>query len=144
MEDRFNLQRFVSAQAGSYEAALAEIRRGAKRGHWMWYIFPQYAGLGRSPIAKHYAIHSLEEARTYLAHPVLGPRLKACAEALQQLGDADAEQVFGKVDAMKLRSCLTLFIQVGGDPIFQRTLDRWFPGTTDELTMKLIAREDGL
>lgn len=144
MADRFQLHRFVTAQAGSYEAALAEIGRGAKQTHWMWYVFPQYAGLGRSDFARRYAIGSLDEARAYLAHPVLGPRLQACIEALQGLGGRTAEQVFGGIDAMKLRSSLTLFIAAGGGAPFQEVLDRWFGGSADELTLALIAKEEGL
>jgi uncharacterized protein (DUF1810 family) len=144
MDDRFDLQRFVAAQAGTYEAALAEIGRGAKRSHWMWYIFPQYAGLGHSPVSRHYAIHSLEEARSYLAHPVLGPRLETCVEALQNLRGTTAEKVFGATDAMKLRSSLTLFIEAGGGRLFREALDRWFEGSLDERTLELTAQEDTL
>lgn len=144
MEDRFNLQRFVSAQARDYEIALGEIRQGAKRSHWMWYIFPQYGGLGRSPTARHYAIRSIGEAKAYLAHPLLGGRLRICIEALAHLEDRTAEQVFGELDAMKLRSSLTLFIEAGGGPDFEHLLGRWFAGLPDEATIELIARDDGL
>lgn len=129
------LDRFTQAQEGSYEAALAEIRRGAKRSHWMWYIFPQIAGLGHSAMAQHYAISSLAEARAYIAHPVLGPRLRACVDALDSLPDTTAERVFGSVDAMKLRSSLTLF-EAAGAP-FGPTIERWF-GTRDERTLALL------
>ena len=100
MTEAFDLERFVAAQAGSYESALAEIRRGAKRGHWMWFIFPQIAGLGRSEMAERYAIGSVEEARAYLAHPVLGARYLECVAALQDLTRNDAVAVFGQTDAM--------------------------------------------
>lgn len=135
MSDPFGLARFVEAQEGSYETALAEIRRGSKRSHWMWYIFPQIAGLGHSPMAQHYAIRSLDEAKAYLAHPVLGPRLQACVEALDALRGTTAERVFGSVDAMKLRSSLTLF-EAAGAP-FGPTIERWFTGR-DERTLRLI------
>ncbi|MFN3819435.1 DUF1810 domain-containing protein [Blastomonas sp.] len=135
--DPHNLARFVAAQSDSFDAALGEIRRGSKRGHWMWFIFPQIAGLGRSPTAQHYAIRSLEEAQAYLAHPVLGPRLVACVEALQALGDTNAETVFGQIDAVKLRSSLTLFDQARGGPLFAAALDRWF-GSADTATLALL------
>jgi len=135
MSDPHGLDRFTQAQEGSYEPALAEIRRGAKRSHWMWYIFPQIAGLGHSAMAQHYAIASLAEARAYLAHPVLGPRLLACVDALDGLSDTTADRVFGSVDAMKLRSSLTLF-EAAGAP-FGPTIERWF-GTRDERTLALL------
>jgi uncharacterized protein (DUF1810 family) len=134
----FDLDRFVTAQAGSYDAALAEIMRGAKRGHWMWYIFPQIDGLGRSDTARYYAIRSIDEARAYLAHPLLGRRLVGCVAALQDLTGTTAEAVFGSIDAMKLRSSLTLFSEAGGDPMFTAALDRWFAGRRDEATLHLI------
>jgi uncharacterized protein (DUF1810 family) len=134
----FDLDRFVRAQAASYDAALAEIVRGAKRGHWMWYIFPQLAGLGRSDMASFYAIRSIAEARAYLAHPLLGRRLIACVAALQDLTGTTAEAVFGSVDAMKLRSSLTLFSEAGGDPMLAAALDRWFGGRRDEATLRLL------
>jgi uncharacterized protein (DUF1810 family) len=136
MSDPYRLNRFVEAQAASYDTALTEIQRGAKRSHWMWYIFPQIAGLGHSPIAQHYAITSLAEAKAYLAHPVLGPRLHACVEALDALPVTTAEHVFGSVDAMKLRSSLTLF-EAAGAPL-GGTIDRWFGGR-DERTLALLA-----
>ncbi len=136
MSDPFGLARFVEAQEGSYETALAEIRRGSKRSHWMWYIFPQIAGLGHSPMAQHYAIRSVDEAKAYLAHPVLGPRLQACVEALDALEGTTAERVFGSVDAMKLRSSLTLFEAAGA--LFGPAIERWSAGR-DERTLRLIA-----
>jgi uncharacterized protein (DUF1810 family) len=132
----FDLERFVSAQASSYAGALAEIRRGAKRSHWMWYIFPQIAGLGHSAMAQHYAIGSLEEARAYLAHPPLGTRLRECVAALDSLQDTTAERVFGGIDAMKLRSSLTLF-EAAGAP-FGPSIERWF-GERDGRTLNLLA-----
>jgi uncharacterized protein (DUF1810 family) len=135
MSDPYRLNRFVEAQEGSYDTALAEIRRGAKRSHWIWYIFPQVAGLGHSAMAQHYAIASLDEAKAYLAHFVLGPRLQACVAALDALPDTTAERVFGSVDAMKLRSSLTLF-EAAGAPL-EPTIERWF-GARDERTLELL------
>lgn len=138
MTDPFDLQRFVSAQTGTFDAALAEIGAGAKSGHWMWFIFPQIAGLGSSAMARHYAIRSLDEARAYLAHPVLGARLRACLAALDGVANSSAETVFGPVDAMKLRSCLTLFLAAGGGENFRSALDRWFDGREDSATLALL------
>jgi len=139
----FDLDRFVTAQATSYDSALAEIHRGAKRSHWMWYIFPQIAGLGRSEIARHYAIRSLGEAQAYLAHPLLGPRLLECVAALQALPHTTAENVFGGVDAVKLRSSLTLFEAAGGNPIFAAAINRWFDGRRDDATLRLLDEARG-
>ena len=135
MSDPFDLDRFVTAQADSYAAALAEIRRGAKRSHWMWYVFPQVAGLGHSAMAQHYAIRSLDEARAYLAHPLLGPRLHECVAALEALSGTTAERVFGGIDAVKLRTSLTLF-EAAGAP-FGPVIERWF-GPRDERTLELL------
>ena len=137
--DRYNLERFVAAQADSYETAWAEIKRGAKPSHWMWYIFPQIAGLGSSLTTRFYAIGSLDETQAYLEHPVLGQRLRACVEALQDLSSTTAEAVFGSIDAMKLRSSLTLFIAAGGDSMFLAALQRWFGGEDDEATLQRIS-----
>ena len=139
MTDQYNLGRFVAAQANTYEAALSEIKRGAKRTHWMWFIFPQIAGLGSSPTAQFYAISSIAEAQAYLAHPLLGERLRACAEALQDLTGTTAESVFGNVDAMKLRSSLTLFVEAGAGTVFHAALQRWFGGESDAATLKLLS-----
>ena len=143
MTDPFDLDRFVAAQAESYETALGEIRRGAKRSHWMWYIFPQIAGLGRSDMARRYAIRSLDEARAYLAHPILGARLRECVASLQDLIGVTAAAVFGDIDAVKLRSSLTLFAEAGAGPLFTAALDRWFGGTKDEATLELLSRQGG-
>lgn len=137
-DDPFDLARFVAAQRDSYDIALGEIRRGAKRSHWMWYVFPQIAGLGHSAMARRYAIRSVEEARAYLAHPLLGPRLRACVAALQDLPDTTAERVFGGIDAVKLRSSLTLFAEAGGGALFEAALARWFGGSRDSVTMKIM------
>ncbi|SEP28843.1 Uncharacterized protein, DUF1810 family [Trujillonella endophytica] len=133
--DPFDLQRFVDAQAGTYVEALAELRAGAKRSHWMWFVLPQVAGLGRSDMAQRYAISGLDEARAYLAHPVLGPRLVETARVLTGLTGRTAEQVFGPVDAAKLRSSMTLFAAAApAEPVFRDVLDRYFDGAEDEGT----------
>ena len=141
MPDPYGLQRFVDAQdsGGTYDVALAELRHGAKRGHWMWFVFPQISGLGRSPTARHYAISSLGEARAYLAHPVLGPRLRECCEALLTVSGRGADEILGGIDAMKLRSSMTLFLRADPtEPLFQRVLERFFAGRADERTGALV------
>ena len=139
MTDGFDLDRFVVAQEGVYEEALAEIRAGRKRSHWMWFVFPQYAGLGSSPVSQHFAIKSRAEAAAYLAHPVLGTRLRECAEAVLEVKDRSAEDVFGSLDAMKLRSSATLFAAVSPPgSVFHRILDRYFQGGADERTTKFL------
>lgn len=135
-----DLDRFVTAQDGIFDVALGEIGRGRKRSHWMWFIFPQLAGLGHSAMAQAYAIESLDEARAYLAHPVLGDRLRTSVAALQDLDQSDPEAVFGPVDAMKLRSSLTLFALAGGGRLFDAALDRWFDGRRDDATLTLLER----
>ena len=137
MADPFQLERFVDAQEDVFDTALAEIRDGAKRSHWMWFIFPQLAALGQSATAKRYGLESLKEAHAYLDHPVLGTRLRECVNALQALLPAKAEQVFGPIDALKLRSSLTLFDAAGGGPQFAAALDRWFGGA-DAKTLALL------
>ena len=132
------LARFVDAQANSYAIALSEIRAGAKRSHWMWFIFPQLRGLGLSPTAHYYGIASIEEARAYLDHPTLGPRYRECVEALQQLGTSNPIAVFGTIDAMKLRSSLTLFEAATPSPLFAEALDRWFSGARDPATRQML------
>jgi uncharacterized protein (DUF1810 family) len=141
MPDRFELQRFVEAQdqGGTYEQALAELRSGRKRSHWMWFVFPQIAGLGQSPTARRYAISSLDEARAYLAHPVLGPRLLECARVVGELEGRSAEEIFGGIDAMKLRSSMTLFAHAEpGRPEFKQVLDACFGGGADQMTERLL------
>jgi uncharacterized protein (DUF1810 family) len=143
--DPYSLNRFAQAQAGEYEQALSEIRRGRKRSHWMWYIFPQYDGLGSSSTSRRYAIKSIAEARAYLRHPVLGPRLLECAEAAIGLDTQSADEVFGSPDDMKLRSCATLFDCVSPvGSVFDRLLDKYFSGERDENTLRLLGvpRED--
>ena len=132
MSDPFDLQRFVDAQRNTYDRALAELRAGQKRTHWMWFVFPQIAGLGRSATAQHYAISGADEARAYLAHPVLGPRLVECARALTDLDVDDPAQVMGSIDAQKLRSSMTLFAVAAPDePVFSAVLDQYFGGAED-------------
>ena len=136
-EDPYHLQRFVAAQdvGGTYDQAVAELRAGRKTSHWMWFIFPQIAGLGYSPASRRYAITSLDEARAYLAHPVLGARLIECATILTALADRTAEQVFGEVDALKLRSSVTLFMHAApAEPVFRQVLDQYFGGEPDSAT----------
>ncbi|MHA6719811.1 DUF1810 domain-containing protein [Sphingomonas sp. RS6] len=137
-EDRGSLDRFVDAQDAVYRAALAEIRHGRKRSHWMWFIFPQLAGLGRSDTARFYAIRDLAEARAYLAHPLLGARYVECVEALQDLETADPVAVFGGIDAIKLRSSLTLFEIAEPTPLLAAALGRWFGGVGDPETLRLL------
>ena len=137
--DPFDLARFVEAQSRTFAAALSEIRQGRKRTHWMWYIFPQVAGLGQSEMSRHFAISSLDEAKAYLAHPVLGARLRMCVAALQDFTGPTAEQLFGPVDAQKLGSSLTLFAEAGGGQIFDAALERWF-GAPDAMTLQLLRK----
>jgi uncharacterized protein (DUF1810 family) len=139
MSDPFGLQRFVDAQAQTYDQALAEIRDGEKRTHWMWFVFPQIAGLGRSGMAQRFALSGLAEARAYAEHPTLGRRLVECARALTDLDTADAGQVFGSVDAQKLHSSMTLFaLAVPGEPVFRQVLDHYFGGELDEGTTSRV------
>jgi len=139
VEDPYQLERFVTAQRGSYDDAIAELRRGRKTGHWIWYVFPQVAGLGRSPTSQRYAIGSLDEARAYLQHPVLGPRLIEAASVLLGNTESTAEQIFGELDAMKLRSSMTLFQRAEPDePVFGRVLDRFFEGIPDAETLRRL------
>ena len=137
MSDVYDLQRFVDAQdrGGTYDRALAELRDGRKTSHWMWFVFPQIAGLGSSPMAQRYAISSLDEARAYLAHPVLGDRLRESARALTDLDTRSPDEVLGGIDAMKLRSSMTLFMRAAPDePLFARVLDQYFGGAADDAT----------
>lgn len=135
-----NLTRFTDAQQLTYTAALSEIKAGRKRSHWMWYIFPQIAGLGFSETSRYYAIKNLKEAKTYLEHPVLGNRLVEISGELLKLNGDDANQVFGSPDDMKLRSSMTLFAAVpDADAVFQSVLDKFFAGEKDPRTLQLIA-----
>ncbi len=143
MDDPFELERFVDAQDqhGTYEAAVAELRAGRKRSHWMWFVFPQIAGLGQSPISRRYAISSLSEAQAYLAHPVLGPRLTECAQIVLDLRSPSAEDIFGGVDTMKLRSSMTLFARAEpSNRVFREVLEAYFGGAPDQATERMLAR----
>ncbi|KAA6182748.1 DUF1810 domain-containing protein [Thiohalocapsa marina] len=137
--DPYDLTRFVLAQSHDYARALAEIRSGRKQSHWMWYIFPQLDGLGFSAMARRYAIRSLTEARAYLEHPVLGPRLVECAEAVLAIEGKSAQEIFGSPDDLKLRSCATLFGQVSPEgSVFHRLLEAYFGGKADVRTLALL------
>lgn len=138
--DHLRLDRFIAAQDGVHDVAVAELRRGRKASHWMWFVFPQIAGLGRSDMARHYAIRDADEARAYLAHPVLGPRLlEATQAALAAPGSAEA--IFGGIDAVKLRSSMTLFAAVAPDPApFAAALARFYDGAPDPATLALLGR----
>lgn len=138
MSDPYDLQRFVEAQEGVYGNALAEIRRGRKRSHWMWFVFPQIAGLGSSAMAERYAITSLAEAKAFLAHPIVGQRYIECVTALQDLSLTSAEAVFGATDALKLGSSLTLFEAAGAGPTVSAAIDRWYDGVRDPATLASI------
>jgi uncharacterized protein (DUF1810 family) len=141
MTPGYDLARFVQAQERDYEQALSEIRRGRKRSHWMWYVFPQYDGLGSSPTSRQYAIKSLAEAEAYLAHPVLGPRLLESARAALAVEGRSAVEIFGSPDDMKLHSCATLFASIsppGSE--FHQILDKYFGGERDEKTRRLVRR----
>jgi uncharacterized protein (DUF1810 family) len=134
-----DLSRFVLAQEGVYDGVVDELRRGRKVGHWIWFIFPQVAGLGRSPTSQQYAIASLAEARAYLEHPVLGSRLRECASLVLAVPDRSANEILGELDAMKLRSSMTLFHRAAPDePLFRQVLDRFFDGHPDPATDDLL------
>ncbi len=140
-EDPYDLQRFVAAQdaGGTHNRAVAELRGGRKTSHWMWFVFPQIAGLGFSPTARTYAITSLDEARAYLAHPVLGPRLTESAAILADLEGRSAGEIFGGLDAQKLRSSMTLVMHAApGAPVFRQVLDQYFGGVPDPATEQRI------
>ena len=141
INDPFDLRRFVAAQdaGGTYDQATAELRRGRKTGHWMWFVFPQIAGLGQSQTSRKFAISSLEEAKAYLAHPVLGPRLIVCATIVAQTQGRTAEQIFGGLDAQKLHSSITLFLRAApGEAVFGTVLAHYFDGLPDPATDQLI------
>jgi uncharacterized protein (DUF1810 family) len=143
MTDDYDLQRFVDAQdrAGTYRQALSELRAGRKHSHWMWFVFPQIAGLGHSANAQRYAVSGEAEAKAYLDHPVLGARLRECSQALLDAGETDPAAVLGGIDAQKLRSSMTLFASVAPhDPVFGAVLDRFFDGTPDDATTQRLSR----
>ena len=136
-----NLQRFIEAQQGVYERALAEVRRGRKQSHWIWYIFPQLEGLGMSYNAQYYGIHGLDEAKAYLEHPVLGARLREITLVFLHLSGKTAEEVFGGLDAMKVRSCMTLFCEVSTDDLFAMVIEKYYGNKPDEKTLELVNKE---
>ena len=136
----YDLERFLDAQEPVYERVLDEIRSGRKVSHWMWFIFPQVAGLGSSSTSRRYAIASLDEARAYLAHPVLGARLRECAALLLEAVGGSAEDILGRIDARKLRSCTTLYQRAAPeDPLFWQVLERFYGGVADDATDALLA-----
>ena len=139
-----SLERFVKAQEGSYEIALNEIKRGRKRSHWMWYIFPQIKGLGYSSTAQYYAIQDKQEAENYLKHPILSRRLVEISEELLKLDSDNASKVFGYPDDMKLKSSMTLFYCVSGNKLFQRVLEKFFGGVLDEKTVVILEELGGV
>ena len=135
-----DLDRFIVAQDDVYAGVLEELRQGRKTSHWMWFIFPQIAGLGRSETSRHFAIGTLDEARAYVADPVLGARLRECADVLVGTPTRTAEEIFGPIDAVKLRSSMTLFYRAApGEPVFAKVLDRYFGGVADPATDVLLA-----
>jgi uncharacterized protein (DUF1810 family) len=139
VDDPYDLNRFLRAQEDSYQQALSEIKGGRKRTHWMWYIFPQIDGLAFSSISKRYSIKTVEEAKAYLNHPVIGPRLIECAEATTRVEGRSANDIFGPPDDMKLRSCATLFAYVSpAGSVFERVLDKYFQGERDHKTLRLL------
>lgn len=136
MQDPYDLKRFVAAQEGTYDRALAELREGRKRSHWMWFIFPQIAGLGHSDMARRYAIAGTDEALAYLKHPLLGPRLEACAQAMLQHTDSSARQILGSPDDLKLRSSMTLFSAVAPERMmYAQVLNAFYNGEADPATL---------
>jgi uncharacterized protein (DUF1810 family) len=144
MNDVYDLNRFVRAQEDDYERALSEITTGQKRTHWMWYIFPQLDGLAFSPTAKRYSIKSVEEARAYLEHPILGPRLLNCAEAVVGVEGRSATEIFGSPDDLKLKSCATLFSCVASPgSVFDRVLEKYYRGARDSRTLELLGPVTG-
>ena len=139
MDDPYDLERFVEAQEGAYEQACAELRSGRKTGHWIWFIFPQMKGLGMSAMSERYGIGSLEEARAYLAHPVLGPRLREISEIVLGIEGRTVEEIFGWPDDMKLRSSMTLFAMASGDKrVFVDVLAKYFGGERDQKTVEMV------
>lgn len=139
----YNLNRFVEAQNKVYAQVVSELRQGRKTSHWMWYIFPQIKGLGYSSTAMYYAIRSLDEAKEYLKHPVLGERLIECFRILLELENKTAEAIFGSVDAMKLKSSMTLFSLVSDHPFFNQVLDKYYKGIKDSATLEIVSADRG-
>jgi uncharacterized protein (DUF1810 family) len=136
--DPFDLQRFVDAQRSVYADVRAELAEGRKRSHWMWFVFPQLKGLGRSATAQHYGIASKAEAQAYWVHPLLGPRLRECTELVLEVEGRSAHEIFGAPDDLKFRSCMTLFAHATGEPLFVRALEKYFGGRDDGQTLRLL------
>ncbi|NOU09874.1 MAG: DUF1810 domain-containing protein [Nitrospira sp.] len=142
MRDAYNLQRFLDAQEGVYDTVLSELRAGRKSSHWIWFIFPQIPGLGHSAMAQQFAITSLDEAKAYLRHPILGPRLRACTQLVLEMNGRGTEEIFGYPDQLKFRSCMTLFLTAATDnTIFNDALLKFFDGQPDQLTLDLLAQQ---
>ncbi|MBU6121465.1 DUF1810 domain-containing protein [Hymenobacter sp. PAMC29290] len=142
MASQPNLQRFIDAQYSSYQTALSEIKNGRKRSHWMWFIFPQIQGLGLSDTARFYALADAQEAKDYLAHPVLGTRLREICQALLRLASSDAHDIFGSPDDLKLKSSMTLFASVSSSSVFQQVLDKFYGGNQDDKTLRILGSKE--
>jgi len=138
MNDIYNLTRFVDAQNHEYESVVQELQNGMKRGHWMWYIFPQIAGLGMSSTSQMYAIKSIDEAKAYYAHPILGSRLQECTQLVMNVKGRTSKEIFGYIDNLKFRSCMTLFDCASDDGLFRDALDNYFDGEADQLTLNIL------
>lgn len=142
MRDAYNLQRFLDAQEGVYDTVLSELRAGRKSSHWIWFIFPQIPGLGHSEMARQFAITLLDEAKAYLRHPILGPRLRACTQLVLEVNGRSAEEIFGYPDHLKFWSCMTLFLTTATDnTLFKNALLKYFDGQPDQLTLDLLAQQ---
>ncbi|MBS0155528.1 MAG: DUF1810 domain-containing protein [Nitrospira sp.] len=142
MSDTYSLARFLTAQTPIYDTVLAELRTGRKSSHWIWFIFPQIAGLGHSAMAQQFAIASLNEAKAYLQHPILGPRLRACTQLVLNVEGCSAEEIFGYPDNLKFRSCMTLFLIATTDnTLFKNALHKYFDGKPDQLTLDILAQQ---
>jgi uncharacterized protein (DUF1810 family) len=143
VQEDFDLQRFVKAQEPIYANAAAELRKGHKRSHWMWFVFPQLKGLGKSAFSDTYGISNIEEARAYLAHPILGARLRECTLIVNDHRTRVAEEIFGFIDAIKYRSCVTLFGEACGEEMFKVALDKFYKGKPDEKTLAILGEKAG-
>ncbi len=142
MRDAYNLQRFLDAQEGVYDTVLSELRAGRKSSHWIWFIFPQIPGLGHSEMARQFAITLLDEAKAYLRHPILGPRLRACTQLVLEVNGRSAEEIFGYPDHLKFWSCMTLFLTTATvNTLFKNALLKYFDGQPDQLTLDLLAQQ---
>jgi uncharacterized protein (DUF1810 family) len=144
MTDPFELQRFIDAQAPVYTQVMSELKSGRKSSHWMWFVFPQIAGLGHSAMARRYAIASRDEASAYLAHPTLGSRLRECTQTLCGIEDRSLGEILGSPDDLKFRSSITLFEAVSGDPVFRNALDKFCAGERDPATLAILKKQSPL